>query len=489
MATASKIYRAGTLTYTKGALALLCVWLLWGDFCFILMETVVPSIMPLKFHAIGAPNAIMGWVVTSIPAILNIALNPVISFKSDRCRSRWGRRIPFIAVTLPFLLICLVGLGFSDRIGFWLHDYFIGYLGRFSPASVAIFVMGLMMTLFSFFNTFVNSVFWYLFNDVVPEELLARFMSWFRMASMGAGAFYSLCVFKYAGTHSAEILCGVGVLYFLGFGLMCFNVKEGQYPPPEEYVDGQTGVLAAIKTYSRECLGVSHYWYIFLANVGIVIAYSSATFSVFLNLSLGLNLEMIGRLSFAGSISTAVAIPISGWLADRYHPIRIVIGGVILQVLATPLYLIWLFWQPSPQTVFYVALTMVICIGAPIGALISVIDPVLAMRIYPRERYGQFCSANALTRSLGAVVAGGLVGVYLDIIAKRFGSNVAYRCLPFWNLAAYLLTLFAVIKLYGSWKRHGGDAAYVPPGPEDDDSGSAAIMPEPVIVSDAQAKN
>ena len=461
----SKVYHAGTLTYTKGALAILCIWLLWGDFCFTLMETIVPSIMPLKFKAAGAPNAIMGLFITSIPGIINVVCNPVISVKSDRCRSRWGRRIPFIVATMPFLLICLAGLGFSDRLGFWMHGHFSAILGRFSPTAVAIFLMGTMMTLFSFFNTFVNSVFWYLFNDVVPEEFLARFMSWFRMVSMGAGALYNLFIFKHAGTHSAEIIAGAGVLYFVGFALMCLNVKEGRYPPPEEYLEGKGGAIAAIKTYGRECLGISHYWYLFIANVGIVIAYSASMFSVFLSQSLGLTLEMIGRLAFASMVSGAVAIPISGWLADRWHPIRIVAAGVVMQVLITPLYLTWLFWQPSPQVVFYVVLAMNVCLAAPIMALISVIDPVLAMRIYPREQYGQFCSANSMIRSVGGILAGVLVGLYLDVIKRHWGADVAYRCLPLWNLSAYCLTLYAIFKLYGSWKRHGGDDAYVPPIP------------------------
>jgi MFS family permease len=435
--------------------------------------------MPLKFKAVGAPNAIMGLVITTIPGILNTLCNPVISFRSDRCRSRWGRRIPFIVATMPFLLICLVALGFSDQLGFWLRGHFAVFLGRYSPTAVAIFVMGAAMTLFSFFNTFVNSVFWYLFNDVVPEELLARFMSWFRMVSMGAGALYSLFIFKYAGSHSAEILSGAGILYFVGFSLMCLNVKEGKYPPPEEYLDGEVGALGAIKTYSRECLGFPHYWYLFLANVGIVIAYSSSIFSIFLNQSLGLTLEMIGRLAFASSISGAIAIPISGWLADRWHPIRVVTAGVLLQVLILPLYLTWLVWHPSAKTAFHVLLVMNVCAAAPIGALISVIDPVLAMRIYPRERYGQFCSANAMLRSLGGILAGVLVGVYLDVITAHWGANIAYRCLPLWNLAAYSLTLFSVMKLYGSWKRHGGDDAYAPPGP----SLETAVDPESVFQS------
>ena len=117
------------------------------------------------------------------------------------------------------------------------------------------------------------------------------------------------------------------------------------------------------------------------------------------------------------------------------------------------------------MTVFSVMAASSILFGAPMNALISVIDPVLAMRIYPRARYGQFCSANAMLRSLGSILAGTLVGVYVDVIKAYFGETMAYRCLPFWTLAAACLTLFSVTKLYQSWKRLGGDEAYVPPGP------------------------
>jgi hypothetical protein len=40
-------YRAGTLSYTRAALVTLFVYLLWGDFCFTAMETIVPSVLPI----------------------------------------------------------------------------------------------------------------------------------------------------------------------------------------------------------------------------------------------------------------------------------------------------------------------------------------------------------------------------------------------------------------------------------------------------------
>ncbi len=206
-----ELYHAGTLVYTRRQLAKVCFWLLWGDVCYCLMEAVVPSILPLKFERLGASNTAIGLILTTIPMLINSVANPVISFRSDRYRSKWGRRIPFILFTLPFLVICLIGVGFADRVGFWVHSHYGSSLVHSSASSIAVVSIGVFMVAFSFFNTFLNSVFWYLFNDVVPEHLLARFMSWFRLVSMASASVYNFFIFQYAGTHSAEIIVGAGL--------------------------------------------------------------------------------------------------------------------------------------------------------------------------------------------------------------------------------------------------------------------------------------
>ncbi len=121
--------RVGTLSYTRAGLITLFVYLLWGDFCFTLMETVVPSIMPLKFHAIGAPNWVLGLVLTTIPNLMNTVINPFISFRSDRLRSRWGRRIPFLMGATPFLVVFLTLLGYAEPIAKWIYGSLLGGQG------------------------------------------------------------------------------------------------------------------------------------------------------------------------------------------------------------------------------------------------------------------------------------------------------------------------------------------------------------------------
>src|SRR5271154_4875759 len=110
---APRLYHAGTLTYTKPALAILFFWLLWGDFCYTVMEAVTGPIMQLKFQHLDASNTEIGLILGTIPGIVYSVFNPVISFKSARFRSRWGRRIPFIFGGLPFLVVVLIALGFG----------------------------------------------------------------------------------------------------------------------------------------------------------------------------------------------------------------------------------------------------------------------------------------------------------------------------------------------------------------------------------------
>lgn len=458
------VHHCGTLTYTRPALAVLFFWLLWGDFCYMLMETVTPSIMPLRFKGLGATNTEMGLILGTIPGIVYSLLNPIISFRSDRYRSRWGRRIPFILGSVPFLVICLLLLAFGDQVGFWLH----AKLGTSSISAnrIAIWTFGVCLVIFTFFNTFVTSVFWYLFNDVVPEHLLARFMSWFRIISMASAALYNFCIFRFAGSHATEIFIGAAVLYGVGFTLMCLNVKEGQYPPPPPYVGGKVGPLAAIHTYGRECHSHRHYWYLWISTLIASLGGGVAAFTLLFQMAIGLNLTQIGYINGTASLVVGVLILGSGWLADRYHPIRVVIaGGLFNLFVVLPAHMVWIFWHPEPRIAFWVAMTIAIGLNAPLGALMGVWDPPMLMRLFPRERYGQFCSTNAVWRSIGGIAGGGLAGGYLDLVAHFVGKERAYFFIPVWQMAFAIPAFIILLKLFKSWKRYGGDENYKPPIP------------------------
>jgi maltose/moltooligosaccharide transporter len=475
---APKPYRAGTLTYTRAGLAMLFFWLLWGDFCYVVTESVMPTIMPLKFKALGASNTVTAMILITMPWMVGLVFNPIVSFKSDRFRSRWGRRIPFILGTLPFIVMGLILVGHAEGISYWLHSRLGSYVAHLSPNTMAIITIGALTVAFSFFNTFLSSVFWYLFNDVVPEHLLARFMSWFRLISMFSAAGYQFFILRFADTHSTEIFEGAAVLYFFGFGAMCLNVKEGEYPPPPPYIDGQSGILGAIKTYATECHFTPYYWYqwmsTFLGTIGSsggaigsgAAAGSTLTFAELFYQAVGLNVGQIGDINGTTLVATGALILYSGWLADKYHPFRVVLVGAVLGTfVTTPLNFVWLFWHPSQNVAFWFCIATGIGLAAPVAALNGVYDPPLFMRIFPRERYGQFCSANSIWRALGAIIGGILTGYFLDLITPLVGKDRAYYYIPVWQLIWGVPGFYCLVKLFLGWKRYGGDKSYVPPMP------------------------
>ncbi len=171
-----------------------------------------------------------------------------------------------------------------------------------------------------------------------------------------------------------------------------------------------------------------------------------------------------GEVAGTLTISTAVFYLGAAWLADRFHPARVLILALMLQIgLASPVHFVWLFYHPPHNAAFTLWMIINIVIAAPTAAAFGAAG-VLNMRIYPKTRYGQFCSANVIWRSLFQIGSGLFVGVYFDWLAKRFGAQGAYLWLPAYQYVCYLVMFVFALAVYVLWKRHGGDEAYLPPG-------------------------
>jgi MFS family permease len=268
---------------------------------------------------------------------------------------------------------------------------------------------------------------------------------------------------------------------------MLLNVREGQYPPPPAYVGGKSGPIAAISTYARECHSLTHYWYQWMNSFVGSIGGGIGVFTLlFYTKAIGLSLPQIGYLNGTISVTVAVMILGSGWLADRYHPIRVVLAGVIFSsLIVTPASLIWLFWHPASRIAFWVCMAMGVGLTAPSTALVGVWDPPLFMRFFPRDRYGQFCSTNAVWRACGGILGGFVAGKFLDIVSKWVGPDKAYFYIPVWNLAFAIPGIVLFWFMYRSWKRYGGDN-YVPPVLTPISTG-VGVIPGPINVQVALA--
>lgn len=461
--TPKKYYRVGILTYTASGLVTLFAWMLWGDFCFTIMETVI-NILPLKLKSLGAANLTMALVMTTLPGILNSTICPWVSFRSDRYRSRWGRRIPFILWTAPFLTLFLILLGYSEPIGHWVHQAFFRGSETIGPAAVVVFLIGVFMVGFEFFNMFVGSVYWYLFNDVVPEQYLGRFLGLFRVVSSLAGALYNFLLVPHAETHMKEIFLGAALLYFVGFGLMCLKVKEGEYPPPPENLDGRTGLWGGIKTFLVECFSLRYYWYMFGGNAFYSMSVGCiATFNYLFAKEIGLDLAQIGQIGGYALLVGMVLTYVSGILSDLYHPLRMMILALVAFVVFTPIRMIYLFYNFDPNIVYWLHVGTTL-LYLPITTLYTAAHMPMYMRLLPKERFGQFCAANALIRSAGTIAGGLLAGGLIDLLkVYHHGDDFCYRYIPFWTWGFQVAALVCMLLLYRRWKQYGGMTNYIPP--------------------------
>ena len=445
-------YRVGTLTYTTGSLVVLFGWLLGGDFCFHLMESIFPSVLPIMLNQLSAPNWLVGLFITTIPSILNATVCPAISFISDRHRGPLGRRIPFILYTIPFLCAFLILIGQARNISGWLVR-----TGVFQDEiAVALVLIGVFVVGFQFFNMFVASVYYYLFNDVVPRQFLGRFLAAFRLAGVLASSAFYFFIFPHAETNAPYIFLGVALLYGVVFAVMCFRVKEGEYPEAEPF-RGENPILSGLKAFFQEGYTQRYYWLFYLTVAFWAMATTGNVFLIFFAKSVGLTIEQFGLYTGGAAILAAVLLLPCGALSDKFRPIRTLLLSTSLLAGLSLLPLVFLVFPIEAGKAFPVW-CVVFGLSVPVTALFFASEMPIYMQLLPREKYGQFCASTSLVRSVAAMIAGVSCGLFLDG-ARGFtkSPDEAYRYLPIWFSVFQGLSAMCLWLLYREWKRRGGD--------------------------------
>lgn len=451
--TPNERYSVGTLRYTGFGLLTMFAWMLWGDVVFTLMQKVFPNAMPLQLRKIGVPPAAIGIMLVWMVQGMNMFLGPCISFRSDRTRTRWGRRIPYIMVTLPFLCLCLAALGFTDEIAAYVMSSRWPAMLHIPPTWMLIIVLGALVVLYDFFNVYVNSVYWALFADVIPREFMGKFIGAFRFVGMGAGFIFSWFIFGKLETHTRYIYIGAASLYAFGFTLLCLKVREGQYAPPDDLPAHDTPRLVrffqGVKIYFSECfshpLWISYYaakalWQLSnVANIYKIFFYRD---------HLGFSLDSMGKVDAWMTLLTMALVLPMGWLIDKVHPIRaLMLSTIVIIPITFAGYYIDSFG-------FYV---FVAVITAPSVALFDSADMCLPIQLFPRERYGQFASGIGLMRNATTILTGAFGAIFIQWMVNRHGiRGNAYAFI--WQGWLEFIGFGCMFVVYYYWRKFGGNS-------------------------------
>lgn len=162
---------------------------------------------------------------------MNFIMNPILSTTSDRTRTRWGRRIPFLVTATPFVAGFVILLGWTPQIAELLHG--AGFLPSVRLQTLGILLLAFCAVLFQFFNLIVGSIYYYIFADVIPHRFIGRYMAAMNIGGMVTQLVFNLWVMPSVTDHLPWVYTVVGITYFVTFMLMCVFVKEGKYPSAE----------------------------------------------------------------------------------------------------------------------------------------------------------------------------------------------------------------------------------------------------------------
>ncbi len=444
----------GSLAYTRGGLAALFGWLLWGDFAWSMKERAVGPVFQLLLTRFRASNTTMAVLLSVLPSAIGLFLGPIVSFRSDRYRSRMGRRIPFMLMATPIAAAAMAAIAFSPMLGQATHRA----LGLHSPGlnSSILLYFGLFWVLFEVATIAANAVFGAFLNDVVPSSLLGRFFGLFRAMSLLAGMIFNFWLLKTAEDHYVWVFASISLLYGVGFTTMCLRVKEGQYPPPPEIPADQRSrsvgqrFMGAAKAYFRECYSKPYYLWVFAALIVSGLSFVPVNlYSIPYAKSLNISMEVYGKYVALTYGISLVLTYILGSLADRFHPLRV---GMV----ALFLYGVSCLWGGNAATSagpFGIAFMLhVVLSGTFFTATAS-----LGQRLLPHEKFAQFSSAYGILGSLISMVATFAFGRFLDLS----GSVYRYTFLAGAIVAFISLILFFIV--YRQFNKLGGPQQYNAP--------------------------
>ncbi|MFB3891638.1 MAG: hypothetical protein ACE15C_06395 [Phycisphaerae bacterium] len=509
----TSISKTGDAAYTAYGLIMLFAWLMWFDFCFLLMEGVLGTILQFKLNNdLGISGKLYKIFMTILPGVANFILNPIFSIKSDRHRGPRGRRIPFLMYGTPLVCAILALIGFGNEISAWVHSSALPWIGSWWPAwmgraaileaddkTVAIWTFGILSLVFFIVNMPLGTTYYYLFNDVVPEKHFIKLTASMRLIGTLVGMIYNAYIYGYSDksgpvdvslgfwSFSAEnvwypkiILVGAAVFYMVA-GFVCyFKIREPHYPPPPPLAKGQ-GFIAktgnTVRTIVKECFIHRFYVLIFITMTVEFLSYQMGDFMNPMRKDLGMDLQVLGVVNAWGGLATFILTLLTVGFGDKFHPMPLMVVSMAFLFMTSPIGMLFLI--PGLSSEWYLGIQVAyMVVHIPISLVNQMAAGPLWMTILPRERYGQFSAAGVMIRVVMAQVLGAFFAGWLmdQLRAWHGGSNYCWRYSFSWNVVWQGIWFLCYYLMWRQWKKMGGKKGFKPPkvGPASADEAKPA---------------
>ena len=284
------------------------------------------------------------------------------------------------------------------------------------------------------------AIFSYLYWDVVPESLMGRFQSIGKVATMIAGLVWSFFIFGLADHHMKGVYVGTSIFCLTVYLISVWQIKEGQYPPPEPREAGGAG---AFRSYFVECFSQPYYLWVFIAHLCMQVANLGINFQFYyLRYDLKLNLDAIGwSQGWANVLTVGFGLLFGfgvGSITDRLKPVRMMAPSFILLCLTN----IGAYFLVRDQWSYLWWFSLI----SIANLIFSIVFGAFTVEVFPREKLGQFCSAQYLFYQCALLLVTPLSGVFFDYIKN---NRLGYL----WSAGFMALAAIVSIKVQLDWCR------------------------------------
>ena len=437
------------LSYTLPQMLIVASFLMFSSkmFC-IICDDLVPGVKPILLDKVGASATQIALVIGTIPQILGFFLVPLISTASDKTRTRFGRRIPYMMFSAPALLILLQMIAWHRE----LSDFLIRCIPVLGNYNTDFYLLAGCILLFQVAFLFPGSVSSYLIVDVIPKEFIGRFMVCAMVIGTILRAGFNFFLLQTTVDHTKATFGFFGAVFALSYWLLFRYVKEGTYPPVEDKIEKTASFFRKSYEYFmlffRQCFSSKIYIFTFLC-VGLNSASNICRnmFNVlFATKEIGMSVDQYGRIIGIGSLAAVIVVALLGKLMDKFNPMLIYLSSGLLIMLVN---VFGHFFVYSGETFAVIGI-----VTAIMYAVQGVVLMPFLVAVFPADKFGQFASANSMSISVILFFAAYLGGKLTDI--------VGYRVMFSWDFTITLLAILALIVVYAEWKKYGGKN-YVPP--------------------------
>lgn len=445
----SPIYEVGTLRYTMPKLLFVCALVILAILSLnLLAYKMVPTLMPILLDNRNVSSTNIALILGTLPAAMNFFICPFISTLSDKTRTRWGRRIPYLALSTPFVVIFMVLIAFEPNI----TSLLCGITG-FSFNTVGFAVLAILTVLFQLAYLVPGAIIYYIYADVIPKKFIGTFMGVMTFLCTGVTFVFNYFILQPAVDNPRLWFPLIGGVYLTAFTLLCLLVREGKYPEVDDKIDKKESLVEKAKDYVslyfRECY--SHRIFVMLfVTTGLTQA-STICRNVFNLLfatkEIGMTAGEYGKVIAWGALVGAVCVLPMGKIMDKVHPIRVFLFSGLIVVAANA----WGFffvYDAKSFTVVGIAISLIYAVQ-----MLSTIPLLIAL--VPQEKFGQFASANSMLNCLVMLFASWLGGYCTEL----FG----YRVIFVWDFILTLIATGSLLVVYYDWKGFGGQKNYIPP--------------------------